>query len=46
MSFSKKLFWYDCHNRTREANCHSFAFGLNKKGDDYYITGHMAYGDN
>ena len=41
----KKTLWNDCHNRSRETNATHLPLGLNKKGDDYYLTGHLAYGN-
>ena len=38
-----KLIWDNCYNKERKTDCYSLTLELCKKGDDYYITGHMAY---
>lgn len=43
--FVQKTLWNNRHNQKRETNRNSFTFGLTKQGDDYFITGHMAYGN-
>nr|WP_239587800.1 FMN-binding negative transcriptional regulator [Bacillus pakistanensis] len=42
---SKKLFWHDCPTERGKSIATHLPLGLNKKGDDYYITGHMANGN-
>ena len=42
--FVQKLFWNNRHNKKKPIATH-LPFGLTKQGDDYFITGHMAYGN-
>ncbi len=42
---SKKLFWNNRHNKKEKPIATHLPFELTKQGDDYFITGHMAYGN-
>ena len=44
-SLFKKLFWNNRHNQKEKPIATHLPFGLTKQGDDYFITGHMAYGN-